>query len=582
MIPPCGYFAGAWRDVSSRRLNDDNSVRSEQTERGHMRLGQWTHEEFMEVARKFHGYPAPGLIIGAYMVELAKSHMPGGVLYDAISETSYCLPDAIQLLTPCTIGNGWMKILNFGLYAMSLYDKRTGEGVRVRLDLDKLDAYPTIRTWYMKTAPKKEQDSALLQEEIYEAGISILSARPVTVKPEFMGRRDRGGIVRCAICGEPHPGVFGTVCRSCRGESPYVKGPGLSFSGPELTRIPVTEAVGRVALHDMTRIEPGVSKGPAVIAGQTITGGDLCRLQLMGRNSIYVDDKAVPENWVHENDVAESFRELMPGEGVDASGAIREGKISFRAAHGGVFWVNEERLFEFNSVPEVICATRHCGSVVDAGAPLASSRAIPLYLARKNFLLARDVLSGGPLFSVLPLRRRRIGILITGTEVFRGLIEDRFEPVISQKVQALGCEIVRVNKSPDDARLIREGVESLLDAGAEVVITTAGLSVDPDDVTRKGLLDAGLRDMLYGIPVLPGAMSLVGSLGGEGDIASAPARVIGVPACALFHKTTAFDVLLPCVLADAPLTREYLSGLGHGGLCLDCKTCTYPKCTFAR
>ena len=147
----------------------------------------------MEVARKFHGYPAPGLIIGAYMVELAKSHMPGGVLYDAVSETSYCLPDAIQLLTPCTIGNGWMRILNFGLYAMSLYDKRTGEGVRVRLDLDRLDAWPSIRAWYMKTTPKKEQDSDLLQEEIYEAGISILSAQPVTVKAEYVGRPDRGG-----------------------------------------------------------------------------------------------------------------------------------------------------------------------------------------------------------------------------------------------------------------------------------------------------------------------------------------------------------------------------------------------------
>lgn len=547
-----------------------------------MRLGQWTHEEFMEVARKFHGYPAPGLIIGAYMVELARSHMPGGVLYDAISETTYCLPDAIQLLTPCTIGNGWMRILNFGLYAMSLYDKRTGEGVRVRLDLDKLDAYPTIRTWYMKTTPKKEQDSDLLQEEIYEAGISILSAQPVTVRPAFVGRKDRGGIVRCAICGEPHPGVFGTVCRSCRGESPYASGAGLSFAGPELTRIPVSEAVGRVALHDMTRIEPGVFKGPAVRAGQPITGGDLCRLQLMGRNSVYVEDKSVSENWAHENEVAERFRQLMPGDGVDASGEIKEGKISFRAARRGLFWVDEARLREFNMVHRVICATRHCGSVVDQGAPLASTRAIPLYLSRENFLLAQGALAEGPLFSVLPLRRKRIGVLITGTEVFQGLIDDRFEPVITQKVQALGCEIVKVNKAPDDAKLIREGVEDLLAAGAEVVITTAGLSVDPDDVTRKGLLDAGLRDMLYGIPVLPGAMSLVGSLGGEGDVASAPARVIGVPACALFHKTTALDVLLPCVLADAPLTREYLSGLGHGGLCLECKTCTYPKCTFAK
>lgn len=177
--------------------------------------------------------------------------------------------------------------------------------------------------------------------------------------------------MRCAICGEPHPGVFGAVCRSCRGESPYLRGPGLSFSGPDLTRIPVSEAVGRVALHDMTRIEPGVSKGPAVIAGQTISGGDLCRLQLMGRNSIYVEDKAVSPNWVHENEVAEAFREDMPGDGVDASDDIREGKISFRAARQGVFWVDETRLREFNLVPEVICATRHCGSMVGEGAPLA-------------------------------------------------------------------------------------------------------------------------------------------------------------------------------------------------------------------
>ena len=110
-----------------------------------MRIGPYTHEEFMEEARKFHGYPAPGLIIGGYMVELARSHMPHGVLYDAISETTYCLPDAIQLLTPCTAGNGWLRILNLGLYAMSLYDKRNGRGVRVRLDVDKLDPYPAVK-----------------------------------------------------------------------------------------------------------------------------------------------------------------------------------------------------------------------------------------------------------------------------------------------------------------------------------------------------------------------------------------------------------------------------------------------------
>ena len=92
-----------------------------------MSIGSRTHEEFMEEARAFHGYPAPGLIIGGYMVELAKRHMPEGVLYDAVSETAHCLPDAVQLLTPCTFGNGWLRVLPFGIYAVTLYDKATGE-----------------------------------------------------------------------------------------------------------------------------------------------------------------------------------------------------------------------------------------------------------------------------------------------------------------------------------------------------------------------------------------------------------------------------------------------------------------------
>ncbi|MCH5278143.1 MAG: trehalose-binding protein [Desulfovibrionaceae bacterium] len=544
-----------------------------------MRIGPYTHEEFMEEARKFHGYPAPGLIIGGYMVELARSHMPRGVLYDAISETTYCLPDAIQLLTPCTTGNGWLRILNLGLYAMSLYDKRDGRGVRVHLDVDKLEPYPAIRAWFLKTTPKKEQDADQLQEEIYEAGIAILSAQDIEVKPGYLGRRDKGHIVRCALCGEPHPAAFGTVCRSCQGESPYARGPGLSFSGaPVLRSVPVAEAVGGTALHDMTRIEPGVSKGPAVLAGQVISGGDVCRLQAMGRNAIYLDDQKVSDHWLHENEAAAAFGARMPGEGVVMDEAIREGKVNFRAARRGLLRVDTVRLALFNRTPDVMCASRHTGAVVERGGRVAASRAIPLYLSRGNFLRACSVLDQGPLFSVLPLRRAKVGILVTGTEVFRGIIEDRFQPVIEQKVTALDCEVVHALKVPDEADRIREGVERLLDHGADLIVTTAGLSVDPDDVTRKGLLDAGLDDTLYGMPLLPGAMSLVGRIrnGGRG------AQVMGVPACALFHKTTAFDVLLPYVLADAPLSREFVAELGHGGLCLECRTCSYPKCAFAK
>ncbi|MBU1248996.1 MAG: trehalose-binding protein, partial [Proteobacteria bacterium] len=179
-----------------------------------------------------------------------------------------------------------------------------------------------------------------------------------------------------------------------------------------------------------------------------------------------------------------------------------------------------------------------------------------------------------PLFSVLPLRRARVGILVTGTEVFQGLIEDRFIPIISAKVEGLGSSVTATDIVPDDREAIAASAQAMLDQGCDLIVTTAGLSVDPDDVTRAALKDAGLRGDFYGAPVLPGTMTLVGRMG-EAD-------VLGVPACALFFKTTSLDLLLPRLLAGQQLTRRDLAHLAEGGFCLGCKACTFPKCPFGK
>lgn len=542
-----------------------------------MLIGPYTHDAFMEEARKFHGYPAPGLIIGGYMVEMARRALPEGILFDAISETAQCLPDAVQMLTPCTIGNGWLRIRNFGLYALSLFDKRTGEGVRVHIDSEKLERYPEIKAWFLKLKPKREQDTERLQQEIREAGTDLLTLRPVTVRPEALGHGGKGGsIVLCPLCGEYHPAAFGGICRSCQGESPYVLGPGLSFPGqPELRAVSVEEAVGKHALHDMTRIIPGESKGAEFIAGQELGAGDVCRLQQMGRNRVYVrEETGDMQGWVHEDEAARAFGELMPGEGIEVEGPAREGKINFRTTRDGLLVVDTQRLEQFNLVPDVMCATRHTHGVVLAGTRVAGTRAIPLYISAINLAKATALLNGGPLFRVVPMRAAKVGILVTGTEVFQGIIKDKFAPIITQKASQLGCEIAGTVIAPDDAACITRGVHDLMAAGADLIVTTAGLSVDPDDLTRKGLLDAGLTEMLHGVPVLPGTMTLLGRIGG--------AQVIGVPACALFFKTTALDLLLPRLLAGVPVSRLDLARLGHGGLCMECRSCSFPKCPFGR
>ena len=175
------------------------------------------------------------------------------------------------------------------------------------------------------------------------------------------------------------------------------------------------------------------------------------------------------------------------------------------------------------------------------------------------------------------MRKAKVGILVTGTEVFQGLIEDKFIPIITAKVTNANCTVLASKILPDDAALITDAVRSMIAEGVDLLITTGGLSVDPDDVTREGLINAGLTDIIHGIPVLPGTMSVIGHIHGKN-----PVQVLGVPACALYFKTTAFDLLLPRLLAGRTITRAEMAHLGHGGYCMGCQNCTWPKCWFGK
>jgi formylmethanofuran dehydrogenase subunit E len=539
----------------------------------------FTYEEAVALISEFHGYPAPGLILGVRMVSVALERLPENVLFDAISETCSCLPDAVQLLTLCTVGNSWLKVLDLGRYAVALYDKTNGDGVRVSVDPKKLKDWPELRAWLYKLKPKHEQDSSMLINEIRSAATRILNVEVVQVRPFYLEKTDKGNIDTCPICGEAYPGIHGSICKACQGETPYRSSDNNGTeNNPEISwlkKIAIEEAMGMHILHDMTQVIPGKEKGPAFKHGQVISGGDICRLQQMGRQRVYVEDGLQEsDRWIHEDQVALAFAQRMAGEGVTFQKVPHEGKITLSAASAGLFEVDTIRLEAFNLVPNVMCASRKRYDVMAEGESLAATRAIPLYLEKPNFNRAMAVLLPGPLFKVLPLRQAHVGILVTGTEVFRGLIKDSFIPIIESKVKKYGGDVVDAIIRPDDREAIKKGIFRLLASGADLIATTAGLSVDPDDVTRQGLMDAGCTDMLYGAPILPGAMTLLSTIG---DV-----QIIGVPACGLYHTTTGFDLLLPRMLAGIPITRQDLAALGHGAFCRNCHSCTFPKCSFGR
>jgi formylmethanofuran dehydrogenase subunit E len=186
-----------------------------------MNICTYSYEEYLQLVKSFHGNLAPGLIIGGFMVDLAMKHLPEGDFFDAVCETPVCLPDAVQILTPCTIGNGWLSIVNFGRFAVTLYEKYSGKGVRVNLDTKKLEAWPEVRDWYFKKKKKNEQDKELLMAQIKEAGHGLLSVQQVHVEPEKVRRKKMGQVVVCPSCGEAYPLKDGESCRGCQGETPY-------------------------------------------------------------------------------------------------------------------------------------------------------------------------------------------------------------------------------------------------------------------------------------------------------------------------------------------------------------------------
>lgn len=549
-----------------------------------MDIENYSFEEFKQLASRFHGYAAPGLLLGGYMVALAKRHLPEGTLFEAISETRKCLPDAVQLLSLCSMGNNWLKVRDLGRYAVTLYDKYTGKGVRVSVSLEKLKEWPEFYAWLMKLKPKKEQDEDRLLAEIEQAGDSVCVLEEVTVDPALLGHKHSSGYAVCPICGEGYPKDNGPICRGCQGENYFRKsdrGEGSAPTMPGVRVVAAEDAVGKTLAHDMTRIVPGEFKGTAFTAGQTVSPGDLCRLQQIGRYEVAVLDEdapAVPDAPVHENDVAEAFAARMAGSGVRYDLPPHEGKIDFVAECSGLLTVDVNKLERFNLVPEVMCASRHDAVLVQEGKKFAGTRAIPLFLDKKHFGAALSVLGDEPLFTVTPLRQARIGVLVTGTEVFNGLIEDKFLPVMTRKAALYHCDIVHSAIVPDDEERIVAEVQIMKDKGVDLLVTTGGMSVDPGDVTRPALLKAGLCDMLYGMPVLPGTMAMVGRIETpQGDM-----QVMGVPACALFFKNTVFDLLLPRLLAGRRITRAELARIGEGGYCLSCAVCTYPKCAFGK
>lgn len=340
-----------------------------------------------------------------------------------------------------------------------------------------------------------------------------------------------------------------------------------------IKKISVLDAVGTKLAHDITEIRPGEFKGPAFQKGHTVCNEDICHLQKLGKNNLYMID--LDEDEIHENQAASILAKGLSGKGITWEDKPKEGKIKLHAAIDGILVVDKAALAAFNLVDEVMCATRSSYSLVKKGDMVAATRAIPLVMKRAPIERAAAIASQNKgVVSVLPLKTALTGIVITGNEVFHGLIDDRFAPVLTRKIEDLGSQVHNVTFVPDDTIQIQQAIDRNLAEGCNLILVSGGMSVDPDDVTRKAIYQSGADEIHYGAAVLPGSMFMVAYRN------SIP--IVGIPACGLHHRITVLDLVLPRILSGEHIGKKELAFLGHGGLCLDCKPCVYPHCPFGK
>jgi molybdenum cofactor synthesis domain-containing protein len=346
----------------------------------------------------------------------------------------------------------------------------------------------------------------------------------------------------------------------------YIRG------GIYLKKVRVEDAVGMVLAHDLTKIIPGEFKGAAFKKGYIIKEQDIDMLKSMGKNHIFIME--LNEDNIHEEEAAIRIAKAAAGEGIYLTDPS-EGKVNLKASSRGLLKINLDALEEINNIDLIILATLHNNTLVEKDKLVAGTKIIPLTVEKNKIEQVEKICDEmGKVISIKPIKSMKVGIVVTGTEVYEGRIKDKFGPVLLGKVENYGCELVGMKFAPDNIEMIQDAVNSLIEEGAEMIMTSGGMSVDADDVTPTAIKGIASKVITYGSPVLPGAMFM---LAYKDSVA-----ILGVPACGMYHKITVLDLVLQRVVAGEELTRKDMASLAHGGLCQGCEVCHYPICPFGK
>ena len=338
-----------------------------------------------------------------------------------------------------------------------------------------------------------------------------------------------------------------------------------------IKKISVDDSIGQVVAHDMTQIIPGEYKGARFKKGHIIKEEDISVLKDMGKENIYVLN--LDKDTLHEDEAASRMASIFKSDNIKLEDP-HEGKISLISKVDGILIINKDLLFKANSESDILITTGHTNSPVKKGEVIAGVRINPLTIEVDKIDKVLSILKENELFKINPYKELKVGLVITGNEVYHGRIEDKFLPTLKKKFNRWGGKLLDFKYVPDDPEKITNSLLELKNKGADILLTGGGMSVDPDDVTPLGIKNTGADIIKYGVPVLPGNKLMVAYLD--------QIPILGLPACVIFERTTVFDIVYPRILSGEKITKDKLVKLSYGGLCHDCPVCQFPHCSFGK
>lgn len=324
--------------------------------------------------------------------------------------------------------------------------------------------------------------------------------------------------------------------------------------GLVMKKVKVEDAVGKPLAHDTVRYGPGL-KAILFKRGHVVRREDVEKLKDAGNYFVYIAEGK--EEGVHEDDAATRMARALTHGGIFYTKPDK-GRVNLLAEKPGLLKVKVDVVKKINLIKDFVFVTQANNSGVRKGGVVGAVKIIPLTVDERRMRKVEKILrKNKPVLRIISPKVKKIGAIITGTEVYEGRVKDAFLPVLKEKLGSYGLKISKTAILPDDEEKIKEKIIELK-RSCDLILVTGGTAVDSKDVTPAAIKSAGAEVVSRGVPTFPGAMMMLAYLDG--------APVLGLPACVIPDKRTAFDLLLPRVLAKERITREELAELGHGGL----------------